>query len=58
MTCPAGCPPPPPDEIDDYFAMAVTVWAMATGRTPVDGQFNQTFVDPRDVFQVRNHTTT
>lgn len=46
----------PPAPFDDYFALAVTLWAMDTGEKPVHGQFNQRRVKASDLEKVQDGT--
>ncbi|KAM7213441.1 hypothetical protein V8F06_011179 [Rhypophila decipiens] len=49
-----GAGTPAPTVFDDYFALAVTLWGIFTGKKPVNHQFNTKNVRKSDLFEVKD----
>lgn len=45
---------PPPTVFDDYYALAITLWAFYTGKPPGSRQFNQVNIKRSDLAEVRD----
>ncbi|KAK0659460.1 hypothetical protein QBC41DRAFT_287071 [Cercophora samala] len=45
---------PAPTVFDDYYALAVTLWAFFTGKTPGNRQFNRKYIRKEDLAEVED----